>query len=245
MGLAYDRGLLARDPCAGVVIPRPRVIDEEGPRALSRSQVQALLRATPTEWRTLIRFAVESGCRISEIVALQFKHLDLDSARPTVRIRRAYVRRTMGPPKSRHGVRTIPLSAGMAEELRALRERVLGRKVRVAPIEEELVFATGKGTLLDQKNLRSRVLQRACRKAKIPVIGWHCLRHTCGSLLLDGGANVKQVQKHLGHHAASFTLDVYVHTLPDDSGPVLDMGEWRGKQTPPEAAGADLKVVGG
>lgn len=245
MTAAYERGLLARNPCDKVVIPRPREIADKGPKVLTRGQVLALLQATPQQWRPLVRFAAETGCRISEIVALQFMDLDLDGARPTVRIRRAYVRQTMGPPKSRHGERMIRLSPGMADELRAMRERALARAVRVGPIDDELVFATGKGTLLDQRNLRTRVLDPARKQAGLPPIGWHTLRHTCGSLLLEDGVSIKAIQKHLGHHAASFTLDVYLHVVPGDDGPVLDMGEARGKPTASQAAGPDLKVVGG
>ena len=50
----------------------------------------------------------------------------------------------------------------------------------------------------------------------MPWAGLHTLRHTCASLLFDSGLNVKQVQAWLGHHKASFTLDVYVHLLSDE-----------------------------
>ena len=42
------------------------------------------------------------------------------------------------------------------------------------------------------------------------------LRHTCASILFGRGYNAKQVQKWLGHHAASFTLDTYIHLLDDE-----------------------------
>ena len=51
----------------------------------------------------------------------------------------------------------------------------------------------------------------------MPWIGWHTLRHTCGTLLFRHGANAKQVQHWLGHHSPAFTLATYVHLLPDDA----------------------------
>jgi len=48
-------------------------------------------------------------------------------------------------------------------------------------------------------------------------------RPTCASLLFDRGRNVVQVQRWLGHHKPSFTLDTYVHLLPDDRGEPLDL----------------------
>jgi integrase len=49
-------------------------------------------------------------------------------------------------------------------------------------------------------------------------------RHTCASLLFERGANVKAVQRWLGHHSPSFTLDTYVHLLSDDIGQPLELG---------------------
>ena len=61
------------------------------------------------------------------------------------------------------------------------------------------------------------MLKPAGEAAGVPWIGWHTLRHTCGSVLFRHGANAKQVQHWLGHHSPAFTLAVYVHLLPDDA----------------------------
>ena len=50
----------------------------------------------------------------------------------------------------------------------------------------------------------------------MPWATFHTLRHTCATTLFRHGLNAKQVQGWLGHHAASFTMDTYVHLLPDD-----------------------------
>ena len=44
----------------------------------------------------------------------------------------------------------------------------------------------------------------------------HDLRHTAASLLVSAGANVKAVQRHLGHASASMTLDRYSHLFTED-----------------------------
>ena len=51
--------------------------------------------------------------------------------------------------------------------------------------------------------------------------GFHTFRHTVASRLFAGGRNIKQVQRWLGHHSPSFTLDTYVHLLDDDLGAPL------------------------
>jgi integrase len=54
-------------------------------------------------------------------------------------------------------------------------------------------------------------------------VGFHAFRHTCASLLFAQGRNVVQVQRWLGHHSPSFTLDTYVHLLDGDLGDPLSL----------------------
>ena len=230
---AVDRGLIAVNPCTGIVIPVPERIeeDEDRVRALSREQAQALIAGAAPEYRTLLRFAIETGVRASELVALQWRHVDLDPLKPHVVIRRAYVRGTMGPPKSRHGRRSIPLSAGLAAELQALR-RSAGGVLVGHPLADQLVFANRAGGIIDQGNLRRRVLRPACKAAGLEPMGLHVLRHTAASLMFASGKNAKQVQAILGHHSAAFTLQVYVHLLDGDLGDPLDVGTETGPDMP-------------
>jgi integrase len=62
----------------------------------------------------------------------------------------------------------------------------------------------------------NRVLKPAARKAGIPWAGFHTFRHTCATLLFRYGLNAKQVQIWLGHHSPAFTLEIYVHLVPED-----------------------------
>jgi len=232
MADAYERGLLPSHPCTNVRVPVPAEIEEDDDRvrALSMEQVQALLEATPPQHRLVIRLLVETGLRASEMAGLQFKHLDLGE-RSMVHVRQAYVRGRMGPPKSKHGRRSIPLSDGLARELRrhrAEREADHDRperysQLRPRPFDDELVFCPARRRPLDQADLRHRVLKPACARSGLPPLGLHDLRHTCASLLLHGGRTIVQVQKVLGHHSPAFTLSTYVHLLNNDVGAPLEV----------------------
>jgi integrase len=57
-----------------------------------------------------------------------------------------------------------------------------------------------------------------------PGLGFHALRHTYASLQLARGVNVVALSRALGHHSAAFTLATYVHLLPGDEAPALDLG---------------------
>jgi integrase len=111
----------------------------------------------------------------------------------------------------------VPLGADLVSELRAR------RKASEWGRDEDLVFASATGTPLDHSNLMARVLRPVAEEVGAPWAGFHTLRHTCASMLFERGANAKQVQRWLGHHSPSFTLDTYVHLLEDDLGEPLDL----------------------
>jgi len=118
----------------------------------------------------------------------------------------------IGPLKSRHARRDLPIPVALADRLRAL----LAHRG-----ERELVFRSRVGTVLDPDNLADRVLAPACNRAGVEWAGFHTFRHTVASRLFAQGRNVVQVQRWLGHHSPSFTLDTYVHLLDGDLGEPL------------------------
>lgn len=81
---------------------------------------------------------------------------------------------------------------------------------------DDVVFTSPDGMPLRLGNWRSRVFLPACRAAGIEGLRVHDLRHTAASLAISAGANVKAVQRMLGHQSAAMTLDVYAGLLGDD-----------------------------
>ena len=78
-----------------------------------------------------------------------------------------------------------------------------------------------RGGVLRNSNWRARVFQPAVQKCQtdddtFPSITPHDLRHTAASLAVSAGANVKAVQRMLGHAKASMTLDVYADLFDED-----------------------------
>ena len=90
----------------------------------------------------------------------------------------------------------------------------------VGKARDDLVFTDQRGVLRNS-NWRARVFRAAvekCQKAddSFPSITPHDLRHTAASLAVSAGANVKALQRMLGHAKASMTLDVYADLFDDD-----------------------------
>lgn len=116
----------------------------------------------------------------------------------------------IGPLKSRYSKREVPIPRALADRLRAL-----------DTASDDFVFCAATGTVLDPDNLAMRVLAPACKAAGVEWAGFHTFRHTVASRLFAEGRNVVQVQRWLGHHSASFTLDTYLHLLDNDLGEPL------------------------
>lgn len=218
LATAEREGLIRHNPTARAVLPnREKVEEREAARALTREELASFLRIVRADHRLMFRFIAATGLRWSELVGLRWLDLRLDGSEPHVRVRRAIVRGRLKPPKSKHSRRDVPLDAGIVFELRRRRAES-GRAG-----DDDLVFAANNGAPLHRENMSRRVLKPAAEEAGVGWASFHTFRHTCASLLFARGKNAKQVQRWLGHHAASFTLDTYTHLLDDGIGEPLDL----------------------
>lgn len=217
LATARSEGLIRSNPASETVLPTRLAVsdDDDDVKAMTRDELATVLALIDARHRTLFELLAATGLRISEAIALQWSHLQLDGSTPSLRVRRAYVRGVMGPPKSRHGKRSIPLAHELVSALRK------HRKDSEWPGDDDLVFPSLDGTPLDVSNLRRRALAPAAQEADVAWIGFHTFRHTCASMLFAEGRNAVQVQRWLGHHSPAFTLQTYVHLLDEDLGEAL------------------------
>jgi integrase len=215
---AVAEGLLEQNPAAVVVLPRRRggrAWEVKERRFLTREELAQLLDEVPAKWRTLFDLLAATGLRVSEAIALRWSDLALDERSPRLRVGRAIVRGVANPPKSRHGARLVPLPPDLAANLLALRPPDTAA--------DALVFPGRDGSPADVGSLRRRVLVPAAERAGLSEVGFHTLRHTCASLLIESGMNVLRLQRWMGHHSPAFTLETYGHLLDGDLGPPLDL----------------------
>jgi integrase len=210
LATAVEDGLIRSNPAAGlrIAVPARPVVDEseERVKALTEDELRALIAATPDEWRLLVTFLAVTGLRASEALALRWSDLDLGRGR--VKVRRSLVRGTFGEPKTKHARRDVPLSESIARSLWN------ARKASGAQ-DDAPIFGGADGQPLDRWTV-FRVVRAAGKRASVPWVGLHTLRHSAATMLFRSGWNAVQVQKFLGHHSPAFTLATYVHLLPDD-----------------------------
>ena len=82
--------------------------------------------------------------------------------------------------------------------------------------EHDLVFPNSIGSLFNPSNLRNRSFKHIKARSGVREdLRFHDLRHTCATLLLGEGVNVKVVSEMLGHASITITLNTYSHVLPD------------------------------
>jgi integrase len=212
---AFEDEVIRRNPAAGVSVTRPRSeINDTGDeqpkvKTLTDDELARLLAEIPEAHRLLFELLAVTGLRIGEALALQWQHIDFGRRR--LLVRRRWYRGTFAAPKSKFGRRDVPLTETMTQRLWQL------RKDAGHGTDEALVFPSAAGTPLGDANLY-KIFKPAAARAGVPWAAFHTLRHTCATSLFRSGKNAKQVQAWLGHHAASFTMDTYVHLLPDDIG---------------------------
>lgn len=184
-------------------------------RFLTRDELRRVLAEIPPEWKPLIELLASTGLRISEAIALRWSDLDLDRPIPRLQVRQSIVRGVVGRPKSRHGVRTLPLTTEIAKALAD------SRAPRSSP--DALVFARADGQWLRPEYVRRAVLDPAAKRSGVRSFGVHALRHTCASLLIAKGASALQLQRWMGHHSAAYTLETYGHLIDGGLGPALEL----------------------
>ena len=121
----------------------------------------------------------------------------------------------MVKPKSSHSRRQIALSPSLALLLREYKDEqnVQGILLGGPLVDSDLVFCHPDGKPLDP-GVVSHTFAKVLKKAGLPHIRFHDLRHSHATLLLKDGIHPKIVSERLGHANIGITLDTYSHVLP-------------------------------
>lgn len=200
---------LAVNPAADVELPTVRAPEK---RYLSHQQVQELAVAAG-RFRTLVLVLAYCGLRFGEAAALRRKNVDLDSARIWVSASATNVAKLgiIETTTKTHDSRKVPIPASVVELLRT----------ELPDDADALVFPGRDGGYLPLGEFRW-VFDQAAASVGLEGFVPHELRHTCASLAIAAGANIKVLQTLLGHKTATLTLDRYGHLYADELGVIAD-----------------------
>ena len=167
-------------------------------------QLQSFLReARESGVFELYYLELATGLRRGELLGLKWEDIDLE--RGDLRVRRQISRIngeiTEAPLKTKNAYRTLPLAEDTVSVLKEQR-----RKVGSSP----WVFPSPTGGPISPDSVL-HMLHRVLKRAGLPKVRFHDLRHTFATLALQNGVDVKTVSGMLGHFSAGFTLDTYAH----------------------------------
>lgn len=176
----------------------------------------------------IFEFALITGARPEEYLALKWS--DIDFSRNTVTFQRTLLWRKGGgwyfdeEMKTFHSRRTIPLPEMLLTKIKRHRIKQVRQVILLGASFERnnLVFANDVGTPLHYGNLTKRNFQPILQKANLGHHKLYSLRHSCATLLLAKGVNIKVIQERLGHADVNLTLSTYLHVLEGMQGQASD-----------------------
>jgi len=207
--------LLPRNPADAVDPPRPQ---NREMKALDEEATATLLRAAASTRLSLpVMLAVTTGLRRGEILGLRWEDIDFQSA--TLAVRQSIEQTREGlrfkQPKTVKGRRVVALPSLAIEALKQHRAKQAATRLALGGgySDNDLVCAREDGTPWPPDAL-STAFVGLVRKAGVPVVRFHDLRHTHATQLLRQGVHPKIVSERLGHSTVGITLDVYSHVLP-------------------------------
>ncbi len=202
---AVEEEIILKNPSDKLNIPDGRV---KGMNPLTKEESNRLLEeAFNSDCFEFYYLELTTGMRLGEILALEWK--DLDVKNQTLTINKQVQRLkdkglTIETPKTKNSIRTIALNQDCVTALLKLKNRQAKGTKLMFPSPET-------GTYRDQ-NAVTRRFKRMLRRAGLPQdVRFHDLRHTCATIALEEGVEIKALSAMLGHKDCAFTMNTYVH----------------------------------
>ncbi len=214
---AVEQKYISDNPCNLVEIPKKQ---KREINVFSPIQAQRFLEAAKGDKHGIIfEFALLTGARPEEYLALKWS--DVEFSRGTVTFQRTLIWRKGGgwyfdeEMKTTLSRRTIPLPKTLLSKLREHRIKQAEKMLKTGAFYErnDLVFATDEGQPIRYGNLTKRHLHGILKTAELGHHRLYSLRHSCATLLLASGENMKVIQERLGHADVNLTLSTYSHVL--------------------------------
>lgn len=223
--------VIEHNPARDVIIPRKQNNKEHKVKFFSNQELKQFLNYLDTLDLSsyenffdyvLYKTLLATGCRIGEVLALEWSDIDLKKG--TIKVSKTLNRyQETNTPKSKAGLRDIEIDRATALLLKQYKNRQqalsweLGRS-------ETIVFTPFTTKYAYACLLRKR-LQKHFKAAGVPDISFHGFRHTHATIMLYAGIEAKDLQYRLGHSNISMTLNTYVHATKEGAKKAVSIFE--------------------
>ena len=219
---AIKEGYLLKNYCTLVSLPK-KSKKEDIVYLTIEEQKRFIQACNGHRLECLFLFALGTGLRLGELLALTWNDIDFDDKTVSVNksIRQETIFNNKGegkyttiiqPPKTETSIRTVPIPSNIIHKLKQF--KTIQNKEKLSNGElympSDLVFTTPIGTPINTSNLR-KTYNRLLKKANINNIKFHALRHTYATRLFEEEVQIKTVQSLLGHSDINTTMNIYTH----------------------------------
>lgn len=207
-----------RNPCHAADPPKGTSPEM---RSWTSDEIRAFIAATSTHrWAGVWALLATTGMRRGEALGLRWRDLDLDAGRVTIQSTRVRFanRVERSTPKTARGNRTITVGPATVAALRAWRKQQASDRLLMGAgwqNGDDLVVTIADGSAPNPEAF-SNLFAKLVKRAGLPPIRLHDLRHSYASAALRDGVPVKVVSQRIGHADVGVTLKVYAHVLPGD-----------------------------
>jgi site-specific recombinase XerD len=212
---AVDEGLIERDPTRKAII-KGKTPSAKKIKYLNQFELHTLLinlnLKSEINYDWMILLIAKTGMRFSEALALTPK--DFDFSHQTLSISKTWDYKGDGgflPTKNTSSVRKIQIDW----------QTVIQFSELVKPLNSDEPIFVNKDKVYN--STVNDLLARHCKKAKLPVISIHGLRHTHASLLLFAGVSIASVARRLGHASMTTTQRTYLHIIQELENQDVDL----------------------
>ena len=222
---AKENDVIINNPCKKSVksdMGKPSAKKEALTKDVQRKFLEAVVGYS---YENQYRFVLQTGLRTGELIGLKWS--DIDFEEKTLKIERSMEYRysvgewRIGPPKSKSGYRTIPITEEAIRILNNQREK--NSKLKIVPMEwMDFVFLCRNGTPVKNSTYDTGLF-KYCDRIGIPRFSMHVLRHTFATRCIEGGMKPKTLQKILGHSNIGITMNLYVHITEEEKHREIDL----------------------
>lgn len=232
----FDYGItnfaLTKNPTSTIKVPPKPKKGDERVKVLSDVELAKWLKfmnhlpdnRTNARFKLINDCLLQGGMRINELTALEISDILVETSEISISktlmwknnnkklgIKGKVIRKST--PKSDSGNRKISMTSEIIERLIEWHNYMNSYFKKHGLPESKLIFPTISGEFMCDRNERTTLIKRL-RACGLPEYGFHIFRHTHASILLNQGANWKEIQVRMGHKSISTTMDLYSHLAP-------------------------------